>query len=215
MPNDPVARFYGQYWRDPDHAAPVGDPDAKHRLQIVRQALGKTAAQRILDVGCGRGDFASQVAADGHAVHGMELVPAAVDAAQRLHPDLPITCHGVEDEPWPFSSASFDVVMAMEVIEHLLHPGPLFGEAVRILRPGGRLFVSTPFHGVVKNVILSAVAFDHHFCNLESGHIRFYTDRHIAQLAQQHGLRVERIYHYGRSWPIWRGLLLVARRDER
>ena len=213
MPNDPVATFYGQYWRNPDHAAPVGDPDAKHRFRILRQVLGDRVVHRVLDVGCGRGDFARQVAAIGHEVHGMELAPMAVDAARRLHPALPVTCHAVEDEPWPFSSASFDAVIAMEVIEHLLDPRPLFREGLRLLRPGGLLLISTPFHGLLKNLILSAVGFDRHFCDLESGHIRFYTDRHIAKLARLHGLRVRAIYHYGRCWPIWRGLLLVAQRD--
>ncbi len=48
---------------------------------------------------------------------------------------------------------SFDVVLAIEVIEHLFYPNELAKSAKKCLHPGGSLIISTPYHGYLKNLV--------------------------------------------------------------
>lgn len=58
---------------------------------------------------------------------------------------LPIHVLNLERDPFPFPSETFDLVLCMEVLEHLVHsPTHMLAEAHRVLKPGGRLFISTP-----------------------------------------------------------------------
>jgi len=103
------------------------------------------------------------------------------------------------------------VVVAFEVLEHLLRPGALIEGAREALRPGGHVALSTPYHGVSKNVVLSLVAFDRHFAP-EGDHIRFFTDGALERLLNANGFAVERIRHFGRFAPLWAGVFLWARK---
>jgi len=55
----------------------------------------------------------------------------------------------------PFKSEIFDAIWTTEVLEHLLEVRRTVSEFNRILRPGGLLVITTPYHGLVKNLILS------------------------------------------------------------
>ena len=78
--------------------------------------------------------------------------------------------------PGPSKRASWDVVVSFEVIEHLLEPRALLRGAHSALVPGGALAVSTPYHGLVKNLGIAAFRFDSHF-GVDGEHVRFFTDK--------------------------------------
>lgn len=107
----------------------------------LAERFGLVAGERILDVGCGRGEFLAGFAALG-------LVGAGVDqsaAATRIcPPECEIRTANLADSPIPFDDRSFDVVFSKSVVEHFYHPERLFSEFHRVLRPGGRLITLTP-----------------------------------------------------------------------
>jgi SAM-dependent methyltransferase len=106
-------------------------------------------AARILDVGCGGGWSTLLLRERGHRAHGMDLHNHRLDAAA-LAPDLPYT-QG-DAQTLPFEDGSFDVVSMHEVLEHVPLPQRALTEAMRVLRPGGRLIVVGP------NLLSSAAA---------------------------------------------------------
>lgn len=92
---------------------------------------------RLLDVGCGTAWLAEHFA-DYVGVDGSE---DAVNAAREHGREALV--HRVED-PLPFPDASFDAVVAKDLLEHVLDPAAVVREIGRVLRPGGRVFASAP-----------------------------------------------------------------------
>jgi 2-polyprenyl-3-methyl-5-hydroxy-6-metoxy-1,4-benzoquinol methylase len=202
--------YYDRYWRD-EARAPLADPLAATRIRLLDDAAAGIAIGAALDVGCGRGDVVGHLAARGADVTGMEVAPAALALARDAHPGCRFFEHDVEELPWPVEEGVHDLVVSFEVVEHLLEPQALFAGASAALRPGGHLALTTPYHGLLKNMVIAAVAFDRHF-DVNGDHIRFFSDAALRRTAEAHGFAVERVAHFGRRAPLWAGTFVWARR---
>lgn len=110
----------------------------RRRIERVERLCPPPA--RLLDVGCGTGDFFRVARARGFEVSGTELSPYAVKAARADR--LPV----IGGEVWEadFPPDAFDVVTCWHVIEHASDPRRLVGGIRRVLRPGGWLVLATP-----------------------------------------------------------------------
>lgn len=103
--------------------------------------------RRVLDLGCRDGAL-TRAYAEGNDVVGVDADRDALAAASEL---------GIEtrwadlDEPLPFDEASFDVVVAGELLEHLRNPHALVTDVRRVLRPGGTFVASVPNAYRLKN----------------------------------------------------------------
>jgi 2-polyprenyl-3-methyl-5-hydroxy-6-metoxy-1,4-benzoquinol methylase len=96
---------------------------------------------RLLDVGCGSGDFLARMRRRGLSVEGVDVDGAALDHARKKHG---LTVHQGRLEDIRFPGDAFDIVTLQHVIEHVHEPVSLLRECWRILKPGGRLSVATP-----------------------------------------------------------------------
>ena len=107
-----------------------------------RRALGQDLAAHasILDVGCGVGQVVHALTALGFDAHGAEISAPNLDQARTG----PGTFHLYDGEHLPFGNLTFDSVGAFNVLEHVENPVPFLDEMARVLRPGGRLVVSSP-----------------------------------------------------------------------
>ena len=202
--------YYEEYWAR-EAPSPLSDPFTQTRLRLLREELARTAARRVLDVGCGTGAVVAALAADGFDASGIDISSNAIAFAAQAHPACSFTMHSVEDLSWPVEEGSIDAVAAFEVIEHLLRPRRLFEGARRVLTPGGHLALTTPYHGLLKNVAVALLAFDRHFA-VEGDHIRFFTDRGLRRLLEETGFHIERIAHFGRCRGLWAGVFVWARK---
>ena len=111
----------------------------KNKIRRRRATLALLAdlpPGRVLDAPCGDGALARELSARGWRVCAADIAPVHVDGVTSLRLDL--------DETLPFSDGAFDAVVSLEGIEHLLSPARCLAELCRVLRPGGRLVVTTP-----------------------------------------------------------------------
>lgn len=204
--------YYERYWAHGD-PPPTYDPLSARRAEVLWSLLDAPAdgPLRFLECGSGEGHLVAEAAAKGAEAEGMEISQAAVDRARRAHPACSFRVHPVDERPWPVAAQSYDVVVAFEVIAHLPWPRELLLGAAEVLRPGGQLALTTPYHGPAKNVALASLAFDRHF-NVDGEHLRFFSDRALRQLLSESGFTVERVTHLGRRWPVWADTFVVARK---
>jgi SAM-dependent methyltransferase len=96
---------------------------------------------RLLDVATGPGYAAAAAAQRAASVVGVDVAPAMVRLACRLHPELDF--REAAAEALPFEDSSFDAVVGNFVVPHLGRPGRSVNEFVRVLAPGGRLALTT------------------------------------------------------------------------
>lgn len=96
----------------------------------------------VLEVGAGEGYGAARLAADGRVTVALDYDALAIEHLSRRYPQVrPVRGNLAR---MPFRAQSFDAAVSMQVIEHVWFPGEFLAECHRVLRPGGRLMVSTP-----------------------------------------------------------------------
>jgi ubiquinone/menaquinone biosynthesis C-methylase UbiE len=137
-----VRDYYEELWRElPDELDP---PAFELRRGFLAAEL--RAGLRVLDVGCGDGRFAVEIADAGATVIGVDVAEAALERARARAPQVDF--RRVEpDAALPFEDGSFDLVWASEVIEHVADTARWLSEVRRVLAPRGVLLVTTPSHG--------------------------------------------------------------------
>jgi SAM-dependent methyltransferase len=169
-----VRRQYEDFWAD----APADpQPWAWERRRSLLLAEARRGA-RVLDLGCGAGRFVAALRDAGADPVGVELAEAALERARSNAPGADLRLlEG--DGSLPLEHMSVDLVWCSEVLEHVADTAYLLLEVRRVLRPGGRLLVTVPFHGRLKSALIALARFDTHFDPLGQ-HLRFYTRTSLA-----------------------------------
>ena len=110
---------------------------------VVRAALGAVSGLQVLDLGCGTGRPALWLAGAGAAVTAVDFSEGMLNEARRKHgaSKVRFVVHDLH-HPLPFEVAAFDRVVSGLVLEHLSDLSFVFGEARRVLKPGGRAVIS-------------------------------------------------------------------------
>jgi SAM-dependent methyltransferase len=200
--------YYENYWRAGEYAPPENDPLTERRVSLFLQSNGLGAT--VLDLGCGSGRASRVLAANGKRVTGVDISLAALERAKGGLPGVTLVACAL-DQGLPFVDGSFDALLCCEVIEHLVDVGRALEEMNRVLRPGGLLFLSTPFHGLLKNLALVLLGFDRHFDPL-GPHVRFFSVASARRAFGRAGFHVQRIAKLGRFWPFWMDMVIYARK---
>jgi len=205
----PSRSYHEDLWRD---VAPGREPDQfARRLAFLRAQVAPGA--RVLDVGCGEGWFACELAAAGAVVTGIDVAQEPLGRAEARCAGLDLRLVEAEPPAWPLPDAAFDVVWAGEVLEHVADTAGWLSEVRRVLRSGGILALSTPDHGALTRLGLALIpgAFDRHF-DPRSDHLRFYTRRTLAALLGDFRFEAVRVSGLGGPPGARRTLLASARR---
>jgi malonyl-CoA O-methyltransferase len=109
---------------------------------VLRCAPLRFEGADVLELGCGTGKNTAWLAERSRSVLALDFSDGMLARArERVHaPHVRFARHDVR-EPWPSADASADVVVGNLVLEHVADLAPIYAEAARVLRPGGRLFL--------------------------------------------------------------------------
>jgi 2-polyprenyl-6-hydroxyphenyl methylase/3-demethylubiquinone-9 3-methyltransferase len=168
---------------------------------------------RLVDLGCGNGFVTAKLAELGHDVMGFDASPDGIELARKAHPELRFEVASVyEDDLKARVGGDVDAVISLEVLEHLYAPKRLFEQSHRLLRQGGALILSTPYHGYWKNLAISLLdGWDRHFdVNWDGGHIKFFSVKTASAMARAATFRRVTTDGVGRLPLLWKSMILIA-----
>ncbi len=175
------------------------DPTYYDRVRREVLPLLPAAADRLLDIGCGEGATAAYLKKQGLCrwAAGVESFPeAARIAASRLDR---LVEGDVEAMDLPFDAGSIDLILCLDVLEHLVDPWATLRKVAALLAPGGTLVASIPNVRSLK--VLGPLVFLGRWDYREEGildrtHLRFFTRASAVRLIESAGLTIRRIEPY-------------------
>lgn len=177
-------------------------------VERVLESIGREAT--IFELGCGNGANAGYLASKGYTICGVDPSESGIAIAKQNFPDCQLELGSTEDNlaKW---FGQFDVVLSLEVIEHVYSPKQ-YVEVVRaLLKPGGVAIISTPYHSYLKNLALTG-KMDEHFTALwEGGHIKFWSAKTLGLLFEGVGFERIGLYRVGRIPQLAKSMVVIFR----
>lgn len=156
----------------------------------AKRMTGKT--RDVLDIGCGEGFFAAELAKDGNRVTGVDLLESPSEGKALIRYIRADIADGIGGATEQLRGQRFDRVLLLDVLEHLPHPEKVLGECREVLRPAGALVVSVPN---VANITLRLALFFGRFTYTDRGildrtHLKFFTRKTARALLERSGYRI-------------------------
>jgi len=198
-----------RWYRAEDTPIALLRAESRHRNPWIAEQLG-TEPRRVLDLGCGAGFLSNYLAARGHRVRGLDADAESLAVARAYDRTRTVEYHRGDACALPYPDASFDVVCAMDLLEHVEDPARLVAEASRVLAPGG-VFV---FHTFNRNWLAKLIVIDGVRIFVKNTpddlHVlrMFIKPDELAGMCERAGLEVSELVGSRPRfrWPLWRML---------
>jgi ubiquinone/menaquinone biosynthesis C-methylase UbiE len=174
-------------------------------VAVLLDAAGVAEGSQVLDLCCGTGLVAAAASQRGAVPTGLDFSPAMLAEARRTHPYLRFD-EG-EAEALPYPDRSFDAVVANLGIHHVPRPEKAIAEALRVLRPGGRLTFTSwavPDDNVAWRLLFDAIRThgDLAAANAPPSGGNLGTSAAVLRLLQNAGFAVCRAASVHREWLV-------------
>jgi 2-polyprenyl-3-methyl-5-hydroxy-6-metoxy-1,4-benzoquinol methylase len=194
------------------------DDEPSHTFYYLQQPLlsllDKGRNRCILDLGCGNGNMVNYLIEKGYDAYGTDASEDGIAIAHEKHPDRFFLQDLTTGElPKELQFMPFDTIISTEVIEHLYDPAGFIDFCEKCLQKNGELIISTPYHGYLKNLVLSLMnKWDIHFSPAwYGGHIKFWSRQTLSQLLVDKGFTIIAFKGCGRFPYFWKSMIIKAK----
>ena len=191
-----------------DLASPIQD-DALLDLEAQKlvRSLRPLEGQAVCDIGVGRGMiFNRLLEAKPRLLVGLDLARAYLERLSTNHPNVRLVRANAENLPF---REEFDVIVASDVMEHVLNVADFLGSTVDALRPGGRLLVKVPFRENISQYRQTDG------CPYPMVHLRTFDRPLLLQTLEDAGLGIDSVRYSGFYNGRWQPPLARLRRTSR
>jgi 2-polyprenyl-3-methyl-5-hydroxy-6-metoxy-1,4-benzoquinol methylase len=170
---EPAAEHYHHYYEAEIPAA----PDRRYE-EWLAEAEAKVGKGRLLEIGAGSGAFSRVALRRGWTVDATEVSASGL----RLLRETGATVHAGDLAGLRLPAAAFDLVVSLEVVEHLGEPGVHLDELARLTRPGGLLLLTTPNFGGLSRRLLGM-----RWRVVDPEHLGYFTAATLRRALEQAG----------------------------
>lgn len=205
-----MREYYESYWLK-DGGSPAEDhyelSERSKRLQLTLHSL--PSGSLVLDAGCGHGEFSELIDSLGYRTVGVDISFAATSRAQQRCRAGFVTASLEAGLPLPDNT--FQALWCTEVLEHVFEVHQVLAEFNRVLVDNGLVILTTPYHGMAKNLAITLVGFERHY-NPYLSHIRFFTRKSLNDVFTRAGFDPISWGGIGRRFPFWMSHFVVAKK---
>jgi SAM-dependent methyltransferase len=176
-------------------------------VTALQRVVARSSGPAVLNLGSGPFFELEQLNTYARRFTVCDIDPRAIALARERYGRRLVGADVLEaDRPLPYASQSFDLVVSMDVIEHVPEPLPWLHEALRVLKPGGQLFLTTPNYGsrslrVLEDTALEAVARVQGFSRKHLHPSKMDADR-LCALLREAGVKAPSIERLAFSWVL-------------
>ena len=185
-----------------------------YQLNDLISWLDKQKNTCILDLGCGNGYLVNYLVGHGYNAYGTDASEKGIGIARQTNPSRFFVQDLSSDSlPAALQQYTFDTVITTEVIEHLYNPEAFLSFCRAQLIKGGELIITTPYHGYLKNLVLSIFnKWDSHMNPLWlGGHIKLWSGKTLSKALENAGFVVTGFKGSGRVPYMWKSMIIKAR----
>lgn len=200
-----------EYPYDSEHAA----YNSEYLLKPIKNILAELEAshKRIFELGCGNGYNAKLLSNEGYDIVAVDPSNSGITQAQRSASKVQFAVASAYDD-LSSSFGTFDVLLSIEVVEHVFYPRIYAKTAFDLLDPGGVAIISTPYYGYLKNLAIALCGkFDSHVNPLwDGGHIKFWSKKTLSELLMEAGFKSVEYRSAGRFPWLAKSMIAIARK---
>lgn len=202
-----MSDLYDKYWLKSELRG-----DDSFKWPHIQRLLPKKEKIKILDFGCGDGVLIKHMKKNNpkSLIYGVDVSRRIIAENKKKikFAKFYVTTDGGR---LPFPNNTFDFIVSTDVIEHIYDTEHAFRELSRVLKPKGKILLSTPYNGLIKNILVVIINFDLVF-SPTGPHIRFFTRKSLSACLRKVGLHPLQFDYFGRFYPISNGFLVLAQK---
>lgn len=202
-------KYYRNYWKNKLVGYQIHDLNYKI-AEMIDQNYNNNCS--VLEIGCGRGDLLKNLSDKGFtALSGCDIDSGIIKKAKSICSIAKLFVCNLESNK--DTQKKYDLIVAVEVIEHIFNCHKFIQFISKHLDTNGEVIITTPHHGIIKNILISLFNFDKHF-DIIGSHIRFFSLKSLKDIFHKQKFEIKNVIYYGRTSIIAKSMIVTFAKNK-